>query len=235
VVNDSFKELLVLQHRDDVVAGLETEIERIPAEIGKLEAKIEEEKQWLLKREQTVKDLETRKNALELEVESKQELIARYKTQQLEVKKNDEYRALTAQIEGLEQEIGEIETSELELMEAIDVASLEFSKDRETFNKRIEAQEKLIAECREKLARLESEKGAAHQAYDDQAKVIPEKEMRLFEQLKARIQRRPFMVEVQDQNCGGCHMRVSNDVYKKAKMGELAFCDQCSRLVYFDR
>ena len=116
------QDLLVLQDRNATVYQLTTEINRLPAEIEKLELKIKEEQKTVEVAQQGVRDLELARKNVELEVETAEEQINKYKNQQLQVKKNDEYRALTHEIELFETKISDLETAELEIMEAIDAA-----------------------------------------------------------------------------------------------------------------
>ena len=55
-------------------------------------------------------------------MKAKEADIERFKNQQLEVKKNEEYRALNLQIEQAESDISAFEEKEIELMYAIDAA-----------------------------------------------------------------------------------------------------------------
>ena len=81
---------------------------------------------------------------LDLEVKSKEGALLRFRTQQAEVKKNDEYQALTHQIEQAEADISSIEEREIELMLDIDTAKEEFETEKAAIQVRIEAQRQEI-------------------------------------------------------------------------------------------
>jgi len=228
------QDLLVLQDRNATVYQLTTEINRLPAEIEKLELKIKEEQKTVEVAQQGVRDLELARKNVELEVETAEEQINKYKNQQLQVKKNDEYRALTHEIELFETKISDLETAELEIMEAIDAARSKLEEVKAEVAKRTAYQQNLIEECREKLENLKSRLGDAETAYGNQCEKMDPAQVSLFEKLTDQIKRAPYVAGVTGQNCGGCHMRVSNDVYKQAKMGELARCDQCGRVLFFE-
>ena len=60
--------------------------------------------------------------------------------------------------------------------------------------------------------------------------------LRTYRQVKRIAKRSPWVVPVENQLCGGCSLRVSNDVVAKALVeGQISKCDQCGRIVYFDR
>src|SRR5208282_6249399 len=64
--------------------------------------------------------IETERKKIDLDVQTKQAAIARYRSQQQTTRKNEEFAALNHEIEHAEKEISALEDSELELMEAYD-------------------------------------------------------------------------------------------------------------------
>lgn len=235
MVTDTIQNLLVLQERNNHVNRLRAEIERLPAEVKKLEALIQEEENNVQLCVSQVKELEVERKQVELDVSSAEEQITKYKNQQLLVKKNDEYQALTKEIEQTAEKISELETAELELMEKIDLRNRDLNELKEEVGKRVKYQHGLIKECAEKLKNLKGQLGDAVKVYQEQISQMDVKNVSIFESLKTQIKRAPYIAEISDQNCGGCHMRVSNDILKRAKMGEISHCDQCSRVVYVSR
>ena len=77
-----------------------------------------------------LKEKEVERSELDTEIKTKEEAIARFRTQQLEVKKNDEYRALTHQIEQTEQDISDLEERGIELLIEIDETSETFQVEK---------------------------------------------------------------------------------------------------------
>ena len=73
-------------------------------------------------------------------MKAKEAAVAKFRTQQLEVKKNDEYRAMTQQIEQTEAEISTLEESEIELMLEIDTVAEQFEADKAEIEVRIQEQ-----------------------------------------------------------------------------------------------
>jgi predicted nucleic acid-binding Zn-ribbon protein len=64
--------------------------------------------------------IEADRKKIDLDVQSKQVAISRYKSQQQQTRKNEEFAALNHEIEHAEKEISALEDKELELMEAYD-------------------------------------------------------------------------------------------------------------------
>ena len=62
---------------------------------------------------------------------------------------------------------------------------------------------------------------------------VAENYLEQYDRVKKLVKRGPYVVPIQDHKCGGCHLRVSNEVSRDAlNAGEPHFCDQCARMVY---
>src|SRR5512138_2097237 len=96
---DVIEKLLILQDRDRKIGRLQGELARIEPERQMLKAKASGAQAHLEAAKLRVKELESSRKALELEVETKKQQIERYSNQQLQTRKNEEYRALAHEIE----------------------------------------------------------------------------------------------------------------------------------------
>ena len=159
--------------------------------------------------------------------------LQRFRTQQVEVKKNDEYQALTHQIEQTEADISSLEEREIELMLDIDNAQEEFEAEKAVIEVRIEAQRKEIALLTEREQNLAASVEAARAEVEESRVGIDENFIEQYDRVKKMVKRAPYLPRVEAHKCGGCHLRVSNEVSRGAlDAGEPHFCDQCARMVY---
>ena len=122
----AIESLLILQDRDVKRLALEGQLKGVPRDIAAVEAKIAAEKASIEAAKQELRELEVKKKALENEIGSAEGKLAKYRTQQSMVKKNDEYQALGHEIETTEKAIGDFEGQELEIMYLIDEAKKKF-------------------------------------------------------------------------------------------------------------
>src|SRR5215471_15075178 len=120
---DVIEKLLVLQDRDRKIRRARAELAAIDPQRQAMKNKASGAQAALDKARQRVKDLEAKRNQLELEVESKKDLINKYGQQQFQTRKNDEYRALAKEIEHCKADITRIEDQEIELMEQAEQAA----------------------------------------------------------------------------------------------------------------
>ncbi|MEY2877680.1 MAG: hypothetical protein RLZZ15_60 [Verrucomicrobiota bacterium] len=218
--------------------GLEAQLKAVPADIARVEAKIAAEKAAIETARTEVRDLEVKKKALENDIGAAEAKLAKYKTQQSLVKKNDEYQALGHEIENTEKEIGDHEGRELEVMYAIDEAKKKFAAAEAELKANITGHESRIRTLRERAASLAAELTTAQAATATAREPLTEPNRRLYDRVAARNM--PAVVAINGAKCGGCHLKISSEVESAARgkgldyAGALATCDQCGRIVYWE-
>src|ERR1041384_6248670 len=114
---ETIEKLLILQDRDRQLRRVKAELDRIEPERQMFKSRTSGAQISLDKAKLRVKELESRRKDLELEVQAKKTLIERYANQQLQTRKNEEYRALAHEIDTCKADINKIEDQEIELME----------------------------------------------------------------------------------------------------------------------
>ena len=230
------EKVLILQDRDGRCRGLEAQLRAMPVEIGLVEQKIGAEKAAIDAAKTEVKELETKKKLLETEIGSAQDKLGKYRTQQSQVRKNDEYQALGHEIETTEKQIGEFEGQELEIMYAIDEAKKKFVAAEALLKQNITGHQGRIATLKEREISLKTELAGAQAELNAGRAPLDESTLKIYDRLAGRGL--PVCVPLHDSKCGGCHLKVSSEVESaargKSSDGKLAACDQCNRLVYWE-
>ena len=89
MVADWLQKLLILQDRDSRCDGIQRQLDGIPGEIASEERNIKQLQEKLSAMEEEARDLEVKRLDLEGEVEQTEATIVKYKTQQMQVKKNE--------------------------------------------------------------------------------------------------------------------------------------------------
>lgn len=227
------EKLLIVQDRDVAVQKIEQELARIPQERSALEGHITAEEANIEAASYALKEKEVERSELDTEIKTKEEAITRFRTQQLEVKKNDEYRALTHQIEQSEQEISDLEERVIELLLEIDETSETFQEEKATIDARIVEEKNQISLLSEREVNLKASIDEAKAAVETARSVVDENYLSHYDRVKKLSKRPPYVARIEAHKCGGCHLRVSNEVNGNALVaGEPHFCDQCARMVY---
>lgn len=225
--------LLILQDRDVKRLSLETQLKAVPRDIAAVEQKIASDKAGIDAAHTELKELEVKKKALETDIHAAEETLAKYRTQQLSIRKNDEYQALGHQIATGEAGIGTLEEQELAVMYSIDEAKKRFAGAEASFKRDIAGHEARIRDLKEReknlaeeLVQVQAEVAAARAPLD-----VPS--LRLYDRVVLRGL--PACVAVTAGRCHGCHLKISSEIESASRKGdELATCDQCGRIVYWE-
>src|SRR6266699_163804 len=122
---DAVEKLLILQDRDRKIRRVKGELAQIDPERQMLKARVASAQTSLDNAKTRVKQIESSRKDLELEVEAKKQLIAKYANQQLQTRKNEEYRALTHEIDMCKADIFKIEDQQIEFMEQAEAGQKE--------------------------------------------------------------------------------------------------------------
>src|SRR4051794_17838495 len=122
---DVLEKLLILQDRDRKLIQVKEELAHIPYERAELNAKSASTQAGLDAAKTRVKQIESDRKKLELDVDAKKQLIEKYSLQQFQTKKNEEYRALAHEIETCKRGISKLDDQQLELMEQAEAAQKE--------------------------------------------------------------------------------------------------------------
>ncbi len=224
--------LLILQDRDMKVQRIESELARLPIERESTKKKIASHEASIEEGRQRVKDLEVQSKTIETEMGEIEAQVVKYKNQQLQVKKNEEYQALTHEIETAQGKISDLEERELELLYELDDARKSQKAEEADFQEKIQAEKSFLGRLDEKEANLKEEIEVAKTDFAEAEAQLERPMLSKYKQVSRGI-RFPIIVQLRDQKCGGCHMRVSAAVEFEVKKGEeITSCDNCGRILY---
>ncbi len=229
----AIEKLLILQDRDQNRLSLEAQVAAVPGEQALVEKKIATEKGAIEAARTELKELETKKKLIETEIGSTETKLGKYKTQQMEVRKNDEFKALGNEIEHTEQAIGALEEQEIAVLYEIDTAKKKFADAEAEMKRNIAGHEARLLVLRERDASLRAELATALTEVAAARTPLDEPTLRLYDRVARRNM--PVCVPVHGGKCGGCHLKISGEADAAARKGDqLATCDQCGRIVWWE-
>src|SRR5579859_4857387 len=122
---DALRALVALQDKDKGLDAIQKEIDAVPPRIAAAKSDLEGEKRRLDAVKAKAVELEKKKKAKELDVAAKEEAARKHQTQLNELKSNEAYKAMQAEIEKEKAAAGDLETEILVMMEEIDKARAE--------------------------------------------------------------------------------------------------------------
>jgi len=224
--------LAELQTQDRKMMKMAREIRDIPARRQLIEDQLAGNRAAVAEVEQKLKENTVAVKNREVEVELIQAQLLKYKTQQMTVKTNEEYRAILGEISAVQKKIKAQEDIEIELME-----------QAEGLRTGLEDAQARLAEAE---ARVKGEKEALEerlallQAKVDKMQAVRKERIAEMDQALVRHytrimnNKRDFaLVPVENGVCGGCHMKLTPQMaHDAASNMKLVVCSHCGRMLY---
>ena len=226
------EQLLVIQDRDQKIKAYQIELNSVPLERQRIETTLKNRVDVFERTKLRAKEIEVHRKNLELDANSRRETIAKYKTQQSQTRKNEEFQTLGQSIARLEQEIEQIEDQEIVLMEQGELVSREIQQtEAELKSSRDQVQQQLtgLSKKQEALEQRLRETAAEREALAAAIDVdLLSRYQRLFTSKNGTA-----IVPVEHEVCMGCHMKNTTTTVHKAKLArEIVYCEQCGRILY---
>jgi uncharacterized protein len=225
--------LLELQKTDGEILRLNEEIAALPKRVAAIEQKLAGTRAILEKAKAALKADDAARRKYESTIQDLQQKISRYRDQSLEVKTNEQYRALQHEIDFAQQEIRVTEDKILEMM-----------VNAETREKQVKAAE---ADLKAETTEIENEKEEARQRTAEDQRQLAEWTAKRG-QLRAGVSpdllrhydrvvklRKTGLSEVRDHKCMACQVMLRPQTYNEVSSGEqVVICDSCQRILYSD-
>ena len=232
---ETIEKLLILQDRDRKISRVQQELAHIGPERESLRAKAASTQSQLDAAKERLKHIESDRKRLELDVETKKSLIEKYANQQLLTRKNEEYRALSHEIETCKGDITPIEDQQLVLMEQAEATQKEIAHDtleagaaRKLLDEQVAQLDQREGNLTKELAGLQSGRAELAAAVDDTARARYER------LLKSKGEN--AVVGVDHGACGGCHMKLPPQLLVTCRaQKEIVSCSNCGRILYYSR
>lgn len=232
---DVIEKLLILQDRDRKIRRVQGELAHIEPQRQNFQAKAAAAQAELEQFKNRVKQVESDRKNLELEVEAKKQLIVKYANQQLQTRKNEEYRALANEIQHCKEDIFKIENQEIDLMEAAEAAQKEVGRAVQAANETKKIVEDQVAQLNQREQNLKQELAELQTNREELAEAVGGSERDRYERLM-RNKGENVVVGVQHGVCGGCHMRLPPSLLVACQAAkELVTCSNCGRILYYTR
>jgi len=224
-----------LQILDDRAAQLTKEIAAVPRHIAEVEKKLESHQRRLENDRAALAANQKDRKRFDAEILASDQKISKLKTQTMEAKTNDQYKAFQHEIEFCQQEIRAHEDRILELM-----------TESEPLDKAVKAAEAALASER-KQADEEKAKARERTAADrkeiegltqERTKILSEMDDPKIGSEYERIRKGRAGVaiaEVVQGRCSKCNMLLRPQFLQEIKRGDaVMICESCKRMLYWN-
>jgi predicted nucleic acid-binding Zn-ribbon protein len=223
-----------LQILDDRASELTREIAALPKHIAEIEKKLEAHQRRLEHDRAAMAANQKDRKRLEGEIQVCDQKISKLKTQMMEAKTNDQYRAFQHEIDFCQQEIRRHEDRILDLM-----------SESDPLEKAVKAAEASLAEEKKQV---EGEKAQARErTVADQTEIdgLLAERKTILSQMDAKIayeyerirkgRAGVAIAEVVEGRCSKCNMLLRPQFLQELKRGDAVMvCESCRRMLYWN-
>lgn len=225
--------LVQLQKVDNEIRAIRSRLDAIPVEIRALEKEIATERANLKTAEEALSEGQKDRRTQEGELAAAEQKVSKYTDQLMNVKSNEEYKAMQKQIDTAKKEVGALEEKILIGMDTIEDLDKERAKraaELEIGEREISAMEK---EIRAEEAKLREELAERERAHKEATALVSEE--LLDEYLRIASTRSGVaMAEALDEICQVCMVRLRPQVYQELRLGQaIHHCSNCQRFLYY--
>ena len=233
-IRKTIEKLLVVQEKDRRIARCAKELNDMPAMRKELESAVSGRSDDLEKAKADLKALRAAMHTREMEIECERQNIRKLRDQQVQVKTNNEYKALNTQIAHVEKKIIEMEDSEIKLMEQADQLESKAGEiqgalagEQARFKLEMTQLEQRRATLDSDLAQLKSERATLASDIDGEW-------LKRYNILMENKKDAVLVAMDKGGTCGGCHMHLSPQVLHNVR-GEssMVSCSYCGRMLYW--
>lgn len=232
-MNSDLEKLIDLQQVDSRIAALRAEIAALPKHVHEIEAKLAGSKAKVEAAQAAMKADETSRRKHEGDIQDQQQKVSKYRDQSLNVKTNQEYKALMEEIKFAEEKIAASEDKILEIMVATD-ARKEGLKQAEAVLKADTAEnDKEKESARERTAEDEKELAQLTDRRKELRAGVSEDVLRHYDRV-LKLRGSALSAVYEDQLCSVCRVTLRPQVFQDVQRNDqFVTCDSCQRIFYF--
>lgn len=225
--------LLKLQDTDKEIRRLQDEVAEFPKRLAVIEQKLAGTKAQLEKAQAAVKADEAARRKYDTAIADLRGKISKYRDQSLDVKTNEQYKALLHEIQFAEKEIAATEDKILELMVNADVREREVKAAQAELKAEAAEIEKEKNDARQRTAEDEKQLAEWRAKRDQMRAGVNEDLLRHYERVSKF--RGSGISEVLDHKCMACQVMLRPQIYNDVRTGQqTVVCDSCQRILYFN-
>lgn len=232
-MNTDLKNLIELEKVDREITRLTDEVSALPKRIAEIENKLSDAKAQVDQAKNGIRMQDSKRRQHESEIQSLQSKISKFRDQSLDVKTNEQYKALMHEIQFAEQEIRKNEDKILEIMEGNELLERQVKATESDLKAQGIAVEKEKSEARilteqdeKKLGELKAQRTQLRERVGESALATYDRVVRA---------RKTGLAEALSQLCGACHVLLRPQTWNELKAGEkLINCESCGRILFYD-
>jgi uncharacterized protein len=233
-MNDVIEKLLVVQDRDSRIHKLNTEKTRIPVDIESLKQRIAAARAKVDAGREQAKQSEKEQKRIDGDIEAKKGTVAKFKTQLLSIKKNEEFHALQHEIQAVETEIRSLEDQEIGFMEQLEGIKKTIQTEEASCKTVVTQLDNQIADLEKRSKLIDSQLEELQKSRTELTAGVEPAALSLYERIM-KSKKDAAIVGIHLGNCQGCHIKLTTQTYHNVKANrEIISCTNCGRILYWN-
>jgi len=233
MIADSLDLLLELQEYDRKLSIIREKLRELPRLRKRAQEALEKRKELLQRAREGVKKGALHVRRLEAEIDDVRKKVGKLREQQMQIRSNEEYRALEKEIAQMEERIRVLEDDELNRMEALEQIEREAAEAEKEVKDGEGVLEADLRMLKDRETDLKQQEESIRRHREDIAGQVPARLRERYERILKHVGDYA-VVPIENGNCGGCHMRLPMQVIYDAKKGlKVQTCSYCGRILYW--
>lgn len=228
------KSLLELQTVDLRIRELEARLALLPKEMGELKDKRDAAVAAVAAAATAAKKIEQERKSVESDIQALNGENKRLQQQSAMVKKNNEYQAMLGTIALNQKKVGDLESRELELMDAFEAAKKTYREIKQENETTVNALRTEFEELVSFAADLKKEVADLKANRTDDIRGVDRDTLSRYQQLLGGKDGIAPLVRVENEICGGCHLRLTRQTMANLQKDAVTSCENCMHLLYLD-
>ena len=232
-ITEQLKALIRLQHIDSKIDQVEKLRGDLPEEIRDLEDEKAGLETRIEKSDQEAKEAEVQRRKLQMDITESEGLIKKYEEQQLNVRNNREYDALTKEIEAQRQRIEQANT-DIEALSERDVSNEQIV---EQAKERLAELDDLLKEKRGELDQVVEETEKEQESFvslrEEATEAIEPRYLRAYERLRKRLRDGRAVVPI-ERGAAGSFMVPPQRQVEVRQRNRIVVCEHTGRVIVDD-
>ncbi|MBI4851104.1 MAG: hypothetical protein HY819_04675 [Acidobacteria bacterium] len=231
-MNPDLERLIALQNLDSKIQELKAQINTIPAERERIEARFNDFSATHTATRTRLDKAKAEQRQLNHELEDVQARHEKYKKDLMKVRNDKEYTVCLREIDSSKKEISLMETKLLQLMEEIEKLEKEVAQYTPEIAERRQVADKELALCDQELGEAQKTVDLQTQEREALLKAINRSLLSRYEKLSKRSG--SALSEAKNGACSTCRMTIRPQMLSEIRRGDqLIDCENCSRILYY--
>jgi len=230
-MEEQLRTLAKMQVLDDKIGQYRALQQELPKQLNEILEQVEIATANLLTTETARAELGKKLRAIEMDIKSNQEQAKKYATQLTDIKNNKEYKALNSEISFLHDKIGDLESTELELMEEDNAFKAQIEEDKKALAKAEQLKREKEGDLRAQIDAIEGKIEETRAARNELAINLPKSVIKYYGNM-IKTRNNKAVAYNREGSCDACGFNIRPQIKIELQLRrKMITCESCGRIL----